>query len=84
MPNLQEYDIDEQLPPNIDSTYYTIQDLATSETTSNDLALLHMNIRSLSNHFHLSTLLFNPITSFDVVAVSEIWDSFERSLSINV
>ena len=45
--NLQDYDIDEKLLSNIDSTYHTIQDLATSDTSSNNLSLLHMNIRNL-------------------------------------
>ena len=85
LPNLQDYDIDEHLPSNIDSSYHTIQELSTSETSPIDLSFLHMNIRSLSCHFdELLSLLANLKIGFDVVAVSETWDSFERPLTINV
>ena len=64
---------------------HTIQELSTSSTSHHDLSFLHMNIRSLSCHFdELLTLLSNLNISFDVVAVSETWDSFERPLSTNV
>ena len=53
LPNLQDYDIDEQLPTNMDSSYHTIQDLSS-------------------------------YISFDVVAISETWDTFESPLSTNV
>ena len=85
LPNLQDYDIDEQLPSNIDSNYVSIQDLSSSDTNHTDLSFLHMNIRSLSCHFdELQTLLVNLKVPFDVVAVSETWDSFERPLKVNV
>ena len=51
MPNLQDYDIDEHLPSNIDSSYHAIQNLSTSNTSATDLSSLHMNIRNLSCHF---------------------------------
>ena len=85
LPNLQDYDIDEHLPSNIDSSYHTIQELSTSETSPTDLSFLHMNIRSLSCHFdELLSLLTNLKIGFDVVAVSETWDSFERPITMNV
>ena len=85
LPNLQDYDIDEHLPSNVDSSYHTIQELSTSETSPTDLFFLHMNIRSLSCHFdELLSLLTNLKIGFDVVAVSETWDSFERPITMNV
>ncbi len=85
LPNLQDYDIDEQLPSKIDSSYHTIQDVSNLSISNNDLSFLHMNVRSLSCHFdELQYLLSTLNISFDVVAVSETWDSFERPLSINV
>ena len=85
MPNLQDYDIDEQLPSNIDSNYVSIQDLSSSDTNHTDLSFLYMNIRVLSCHFdELQTLLVNLKIPFDVVAVSETWDSFKRPLEVNV
>ena len=60
LPHLQDYDIDEHLPSNIDSSYHTIQDLSTSDTSPTDLSLLHMHVRSLSCHFdELQSLLVN-------------------------
>ena len=85
LPNLQDYDIDEHLPSNIDSSYHAIQELSTSETSPTDLSFLHMNIQSLSCHFdELLSLLTNLKIGFDVVAVSETWDSFERPITMNV
>jgi len=85
LPDLHDYDIDEQLSYNINSSYHTIQELSTSSTSHNDLSFLHMNIRSLSCHFdELLTLLSNLNISFDVVAVSETWDSFQKPLGTNV
>ena len=85
MPSLQDYDIDEHSPSNIDSSYHTIQHLSTSDTSPTDLSFLHMNIRSLSCHFYeLQSLLVNLKSGFNVVAVSETWDSFARPLSTNV
>ena len=85
LPNLQDYDIDEHLPSNIDSSYHTIHDLSTLDTSATDLSFLHMNIRSLSCHFdELQSLLVNLNIGFNVVAVSETWDSFARPLSTNV
>ena len=85
LPNLQDYDIDEHLPSNIYSSYHTIQDLSASDTSATDLSLLHMKIRSLSCHFdELQSLLDNLNIGFNVVAVSETWDSFARPLSSNV
>ena len=83
MPNLQDYDIDEHLTSNIDSSYHTIQDLSTFDTYPTDLSFLHMNIRSLSCHFdELQSLLVTFNIGFNVVAVSETWDSFSRPLTL--
>ena len=51
LPNLSDYDIDENLNPNISSQYYTLQELASLEVSNKDFALFHMNIRSLSLHY---------------------------------
>ena len=85
LPNLQDYDIDEHLPSNIDSSYHTIQDVSTSDTSPTDLSLLHMNVRSLSCHFdELQSLLVNLNINFHVIAISETWDSITRPISTNV
>ena len=84
LPNLQDYDIDEHFLSHIDSSYQTIQDLSSFGTSPTDLSLLHMNIRSLSCHFDdLQFLRVNLNICFNVVGVSETWDSFARPLSTN-
>ena len=85
LPNLQDYDVDEHLPTTINSNYHTIQDLSSLNTSHKDFSLLHMNIRSLSCHFNeLHSLLVNLDVKFDVIGVSEIWDSINNPLSTNV
>ena len=50
LPKLKDYDIDEQVPVNMQSRYFTLLELASVETNANDLIVLHTNIRSLSSH----------------------------------
>ena len=72
LPNLQDYDMDEHLPSIINSSYHTIQDLSTFDTSHTDLSLLHLNIRSLFCHFDdLQSLLVNLNVGLNIVAVSE-------------
>ena len=51
LPNLDGYDIDEHLPASINSSYHTLQEISNFNSSENDLALIHVNIRSLSFHF---------------------------------
>ena len=54
-------------------------------TSGSDLSLLHMNIRSLSCHYdELVSTLVNLEVNFDVVAVSEIWYTFDNPIQVNV
>ena len=81
---LDDHDIDEHLPSTIYSNYHTSHVLSVFKTSPTDLSLFHINIRSLSCRFdELQSLLVNLNTDFNVVAVSETWDSFERPLSTN-
>ena len=83
--NLGDYDIDEHLPANINSSHHTLQDISNSDHSQNDFSLLHMNIRSLSCHFdELVSTLVSLAIKFDVVGVSETWDSFENPIKSNV
>ena len=85
LPSLQDYDVDEHLSSAINSNYHTIQDLSNSNISRKDFSLLHMNIRSLSCHFDdLHSLLVNLNVKFDVVGVSETWDSIKNPVSTNV
>ena len=87
LPNLEDYDIDEHMPSNVDSSYHTVQDMANigSDLSHNDLSLLHTNIRSLSCHFdELISLLTNLKVNFDVIGLSELWNSVDNPLKANV
>ena len=46
LPNLSDYDIDEQMPQNIDSRYFTLPELSSLQSSSSDFSILHTNIRS--------------------------------------
>ena len=50
LPNLSDYDIDEQMPQNSDSRYFTLPELSSLQLLPNDFSILHTNIRSLSLH----------------------------------
>ena len=85
LPNLEDYDIDEHLPSNVNSSYHTPQDLSTLDTSANDLLLFHTNIRSLSLHFdELVSTLSTLKISFDVIGVSETWNPFDVPTKTNV
>ena len=85
LPNLSDYDIDEHLPTKINSSYHTLQDLRTLDTSEKDFSLLHMNIRSHSlHHDKLVSTLASLKINFDVIGVSETWNCFENPLKANV
>ena len=85
LPNLGDYDIDENLPSNVNSSYYTLQDLSTLSTSDNDFSLFHMNTRSLSLHFDelISTIATLKI-NFDIIGLSETWNSIQNPIKTNV
>ena len=85
LPNLDDYDIDEHLPSHVNSSCHTLQDLFTLDTSDSDLSLLHLNIRSLSLHVDelVSTLATLKI-NFDVIGLSETWNSFENPIKTNI
>ena len=88
LPNLDDYDIDEQMPQNIDTHYFSLQELSKSfckSSSNKELSIFHSNIRSLSLHLdELVGLAMNLNQSFDVIGVSETWDSFENPIATNV
>ena len=85
LPNLEDYDVDEHLPSNIKSKYYTLKELSTLTISHNDLSLLHMNIRSLPLHYdELVATLSRSNISFDIIGLSEPWHSSGSSIDINV
>ena len=85
LPNLSDYDIDENLDVRISSHYCTFEELRSKDITAKDLALLHMNIRSLPLHLdELLTLLEHLSIDFQVIGLSEIKDSLESPIVSNI
>ena len=85
LPNLSDYDIDENLIPNISSQYYTLRELSSLEVSNKDLALFHMNIHSLSLHYkELHALLTTANFEFQVIGLSEIKASNDAPLKSNI
>ena len=85
LPNLSDYDIDEHMPQNIDSRYFTLPELSSLKLSSRDFSILHSNIRSLSlHHDELVSLAAHTNLNLDVIGVSEIWHSNDNPISSNV
>ena len=85
LPNLSDYDIDENLDVRISSHYCTVEELRSKDITAKDLALPHMNIRSLPLHLdELLTLLEHLSIDFQVIGLSEIKDSLESPIVSNI
>ena len=85
LPNLSDYDIDENFEPDIDSSYHNLDKLKALDVSSKDLSLFHMNIRSLSLHFdELHTLLGNIGIDFQLIGLSEIKMSTDSPLLSNL
>ena len=85
LPNLSDYDIDEYMPQNMDSRYFTLPELSSLQLSSSDFSILHTNIRSLSlHHDELVSLSAHTKLNLDVIGVSEIWHSNDNPISSNV
>ena len=85
LPNLSDYDIDENSNLNISSHYSTTEELTNLHVSQDDFSLFHMNIRSLSlhhNEFH--SLMTNLNTDFKVIGLSEIKASVDAPIIDNI
>ena len=89
LPNLDDYDIDEHLPSSVNSSYHTLQELSSLSTTETDFSLLNLltcqPVFYTCHHFDelVSTLATLKI-NFDVIGVSETWNSFANPIKTNV
>ena len=79
LPNLRDYDIDEQFPANMQSKYVTISELASMETSPNYLVIFRTKIGSLSLHVDELVLLCGQTKKpIDIIGVSEMWNSMQN------
>ena len=74
LPNLNSFDIDENLIQAINSKYYKVHDLAklNTDNRSNNFSMFHVNTRSLTKHFgQLYSLICATKIPFDVIGLTE-------------
>ena len=85
LPNLSDYDTDENLHISITSQYATVQEVASMELSDKDFTLFHMNIRSHSlHHDELHALLSILNINFQVIGLSEIRLSSAAQVQTNI
>ena len=72
MPNLHDYDKDENIIHTVNSDYYDVTTFAQIQKARDSLSLFHTNLRSLSAHFDELQLLLTALKAqFDVIGISE-------------
>ena len=85
LPNLSDYDIDENINISLSSQYYSPQELGKLEASCKDFTLFHMNIRSLSLHYEeFHALLSSLKIDFKVIGLSEIKASANAPIKSNI
>ena len=85
MPNMTDFDIDENLAHTINSRYMEISDLSKLQDTKDSFSLFHLNIRSLSAHCDELLLLLSSFTlSVDVIDISEGKEPIDCGFLTNV
>ena len=72
MPNLQDFDMDENLIHKVNSKYYDIVSFPQIRKTRDSFSLFHANLRSLSAHLDELELLLTALKmKFDIIGISE-------------
>ena len=86
LPNLNDFDMDENLIHTTDSKYYDIPEFSKlNHAVKNVFSLLHLNIKSLSAHLtELSQLLSCFNFMFDVLGMYETKEQIDSGLLANV
>ena len=84
LPDLSDYDSDENYSFHINSQYCSVEDVSTMPVSDKDLSIFHMNIRSLGLHIdELHALLSCLDVKFHVIGLSEIKSSFGSQVQTN-
>ena len=86
LPYLSECDIDEQMPQTIKSRYHTVPELAAIiNSNAKQLSILHANIKCISCHRgELVNLCIQTKKSFDIIGVSETWNSVQSEIVFDI
>ena len=73
------------MPQAINSRYYTVPELAAINSSAKQVSILHTNIRSISLHRdELVNLCVQAQKSFDVIGVSETWNSVQNEIVADI
>ena len=82
LPNLQDFDMDENLIHEVNSKYYDVSTFPEIKKMTKSFSLFHSNLRSLSAHFGELQLLLTVLRSqFDVIGISETREQSEGFLT---
>ena len=85
LPNLNDFDIDENVINDIDSKYYSINECNKLHLNQKTFSVFHTNIRSLSKHIDaLHTQLSMINISFDIIGISETKHQINKDFLANV
>ena len=85
LPNLQDFDIDENFIHIINSHYFSSSELSKLPKARNDFSLFHMNLRSLSLHYdELCSLLVELKLPFDILGITETEEQWGKGFLTNV
>ena len=82
LPNLQDFDMDENLIHAVNSKYYDVSTFPQIKKMTKSFPLFHSNLRSLSAHFDELQLLLTALKSqFEVIGISEAHEQSEGFLT---
>ena len=82
LPNLQDFDMDENLIHAVKSKYYEVSTSPQIKKMTKAFSLFHSNLRSLSAHFDELQLLLTALKSqFDAIGISETREQSEGFLT---
>ena len=85
LPNLNDFDIDENIINTINSKYYSVDELNKVQLSKQHFSVFHTNIRSLSKHHDtLHTQLSMVNIPFDVIGIFETKEQIENEFISNV
>ena len=85
LPNLQDFDIDENFIRTINSSYFSSSELSKLSKARKDFSLFHMNLRSLSLHYdELCSLPVELKLPFDITDITETKEQWGKGFQTNV
>ena len=85
LPNLNDFDIDENVINAVSSKYYSINECNKLHLNQNNFSVYHTNIRSASKHIdalHTQVSVIN--VPFDIIDISETKHQINKDFLVNV